>query len=209
MAHDFFSVHELENTKFDVMEFKGKWLESFGRPEKAGAWIISGESSQGKTNLCFQIAKYMSQFVKHKILINSMEEGKTESFKLTTERSGIATVGNKILFGNRVPIVKIQERLRKQRSPEIVFLDSIQHSDLNKRNYNELKEEFFNKKLFVFVSHADGNKPKGSLAQFIWFDAMIKTRVEGFKAFVESRFGGGEPYIINTKLAAKYHAEVE
>lgn len=209
MANDFFSVHELETTKFDVMEFTGKWLDTFGKPEKAGAWIVSGESSQGKTSLIFKAAKYMTQFVKHKILINSIEEGKTESFKLTARRSHLSNVSDKILFGNRVPIAKVQERLRKQRSPEIVIIDSIQHSDLNKKKYEELKNEFFHKKLFIFISHADGKKPKGTLAQFIWYDAMIKIRVEGFKAFPESRFGGGEPFVIDAERAAKYHSQVD
>ena len=47
MANDFFSVTELENTKFKVMEFEGKWLESFGKPEAKGVWIIYGESFHG------------------------------------------------------------------------------------------------------------------------------------------------------------------
>ena len=207
MANDFFSVHELETTEFDVMEFKGKWLESLGKPEKAGVWIIYGESYNGKTNFTIQLAKYLTGFIKHKVLFNSLEEGKTESMKLTSKRSSLASVADKILLGNRVSIDRIKEKLRKQRSPEIIIIDSLQYTNLNKAAFKELKDEF-PKKLWIFISQADGKIPRGSLAKFIKNDAMIKIRVEGFKAFPEGRFGGGEPYVIHPEKAALYHAEL-
>jgi len=207
MAHEFFSVHDLESTEFDVMEFEGKWLESFGKPEKSGVWIIYGESYNGKTNFTVQLAKYLTNFVKHKVLINSLEEGKTESLKLTSKRSNLSTVGDKILFGNRVSIEKVKERLRKQRSPDVIVTDSVQYTDLNKADFKKLKDEFPDK-LWLFVSHADGKEPRGSLAKLIKNDAMIKIRVEGFRAFPESRFGGGEPFDIDAERAAKYHSQV-
>jgi len=207
MGKDFFSVHELETTSFDVMEFTGKWEESFGKPEKAGVWIVYGESYQGKTNFTVQLAKYLTQFVKHKVLINSLEEGKTESFKLTSKRSNLAMVQEKILLGNRVPFGKVKQRLKSQRSPEIIITDSLQYANLNKESFLKLKEEFPNK-LWIFISHADGKSPRGSLAKHIKNDAMIKIRVEGFKAFPESRFGGGEPFIINAEKAAIYHGQI-
>lgn len=208
MANDFFSVHELETTEFDVMEFTGEWEECLGKPEKAGTWLIYGESYNGKTGFVLQLVKYMTHFVKHKILINSLEEGKTESFKLAIRRTNLSVVGNKILLGNRVPMPKVKERLRKQRSPEIVVIDSLQYADLNRKTYKALKNEFPNK-LFIFVSHADGKVERGALAKHIRNDAHIKIRVEGFKAFPESRFGGNKPYVINHEKAAQYHGEIK
>ncbi len=208
MANDFYSVDELESTLFDVMDFKAEWLKSLGRPEKAGVWIVYGESYQGKTNFTIKLAKYLTQFVKHKVLINSLEEGKTESMKLTSKRSELSSVKEKILLGNRVPIQKVKERLRKQRSPEIIIEDSIQFTDLNKKTFQQLIEEFPNK-LFIFISNADGKTPRGALAKHVKNAAMIKIRVEGFKAFPESRFGGGKPFIINAEKAAIYHGSIK
>lgn len=208
MAKDFFSVDELEATKFDVMPFEGKWLASLGKPEKAGVWIIYGESYHGKTNFMVQLVKYLTGFVKHKILINSLEEGKSESFKLTSKRAHLSTVKDKILLGNKVPIEKVKVRLNKQRSPEIIIIDSLQYTELTKAEFKKLKEDFPNK-LWIFISHADGKVPRGSLAKFMKNDAMLKIRVEGFKAFPEGRFGGGAPYVIDVERAAVYHGEIK
>lgn len=79
---------------------------------------------------------------------------------------------------------------------------------LNKQEYIALKEEFKNK-LFIFNSHADGKEPKGSVAQFVRYDADIKVRVEGYKAFPASRFGGGEPFTIWDKGAAEYWMDIK
>lgn len=208
MANGFFSIDELERTEFDVMVFTGKWRSFAGKPEKSGTWIIYGESFNGKTNFMLQLAKYLAGFVKHKVLINSLEEGKSESFKLAVKRHFLKDVSDKILLGDRVPIEKVKERLRKQRSPEIVIIDSIQYTDLNKKTYKSLKEEF-PKKLFIFISHADGSIPRGSLAQHVRYDADIKIQVKGFKAFPESRYGGGEPYLIDAERAAMYHGDLK
>lgn len=208
MANGFFSVDELERTKFDVMDFKGGWLDSLGRPERAGVWIIYGESYHGKTNFTVQLAKYLTQFVKHKVLINSLEEGKTESFRLTSLRSNLNTVKKKILLGNRVSMQDVEKRLRSRRSPEVIVTDSIQFTDLDKKKFNKLIKDFPNK-LFIFISNADGKIPRGALAKHVKNAAMIKIRVEGYKAFPESRFGGGEPYVIHAEKAAIYHGEIK
>ena len=208
MANDFFSVTELENTKFKVMEFEGKWLESFGKPEAKGVWIIYGESFHGKSSFMTQLAKYLTGFVKHKVLINSLEEGKSHSLKLNIQRAALGTVADKILLGNRQPIEAVKNRLKSRRSPEIIFTDSIQYTDLNKKTYNQLRDEF-SSKLWVFISQADGKEPRGALAKHVRFDADVKIRVEGYKAFVESRYGGGKVFIIDAERAAAYWGEIE
>ncbi len=208
MAKDFFSVNELESTNFKVMPFTGKWLASFGRPEARGVWLIYGESFHGKSTLTGQMTHYLTDFVKHKILLNSLEEGKSESLKLNIQRASLSTVSNKILLGDKVPMSRVKERLNAQRSPEIIITDSIQYTDLDKKSYNQLREDF-DKKLWIFVSQADGKVPRGALAKHVRFDADVKIRVEGYKAFVQSRYGGGEEFIIDPERAAKYWGKIE
>lgn len=209
MANDFFSVDEIENTKFKEFDFTGKWEASFGKPAMSGVWIIYGKSFNGKSSLMMQLAKQFTEFVKNKVLINSLEEGKVKSFKLNIARSGINAVKEKVLFGNRVSMEKVCERLNKQRSPEVIFIDSLQYANMNRNSFEKLKKDFPHK-LWVFISQADkSGEPKGSLAEAIKYDADVKIKVEGFKAFPESRFGGGEEFIIDPERAAKYHAKIK
>lgn len=207
MANDFFSVAELESTKFQLLEFEGKWLESFGKPEAQGVWIIYGESFHGKSSFMMQLARYLTQFVKHKVLVNSLEEGKSESLRLNIVRASLSTVSEKILLGNKVSMEKLKKRVKSQRSPEIIINDSIQYTDLNKTTYNQLRKEYSNK-LWIFISQADGKIPRGALAKHVKFDADVKIRVEGYKAFVQSRYGGGAEFIIDPERAAKYWGKI-
>jgi hypothetical protein len=209
MANDFFSVDEIESTRFKDFDFEGKWEASFGKPEATGVWIIYGKSFNGKSSLMMQLAKYLTGFVKNKVLINSLEEGKTKSFKMNVDRSGISTVKEKVIFGNRVTMEKLCTRLDKQRSPEIIMIDSLQYSKLNKKSFEELREKYRNK-LWIFISQADkSGAPKGSLAEDIHFDADVKIEVKGFQAFPESRYGGGEVFIIDEKRAAAHSANIK
>lgn len=208
MANDFFSVEELESTNFKVMDFDGKWLDSFGRPEAKGVWLIYGESFQGKSTFMTQLARYLTGFVKNKVLINSMEEGKSESLKLNIKRASLSTVASKILLGNKVSMDKVKLRIKAQRSPEVIITDSIQYTDLHKNTYNQLRKDY-NSKLWIFLSQADGKIPRGALAKHVRFDADVKIRVEGYIAFVESRYGGGEKFIIDPERAAKYWGKID
>ncbi len=112
------------------------------------------------------------------------------------------------MLGNKVPISKIKVRLNAQRSPEIIINDSIQYTDLDKKSYNQLREDY-NNKLWIFTSQADGKIPRGALAKHVRFDADVKIRVEGYKAFVQSRYGGGEEFIIDAERAAQYWGKIE
>ena len=41
--------------KFEVAEFDGEFLASFGKPELRGAWLIYGGSGCGKTTFVMQV----------------------------------------------------------------------------------------------------------------------------------------------------------
>jgi hypothetical protein len=80
----------------------------------------------------------------------------------------------------------------------------VQYTGITPKEYKELIDEFSNK-LFIFISHADGLKPKGALAQSIYYDAFVCIRVEGFKAFVQkSRYGGNGEIVISEQKAREY-----
>ena len=72
----------------------------------------------------------------------------------------------------------------------------------------------FPDKLFVYISQGRNGEPKGSTAQNIRYDADIKIRVEGYKAFVTTRYEvpekqeGGADFIIWEQGAREYWANL-
>jgi len=199
------SVDQLLKKKFIEMPFEGKWEKSFGIPERSGVWIIWGESGNGKTNLALQLAKYLTTF--GRVAYDTLEEGARKSFQIAVRRANMKSVSTKIIILNREHLEDLKLRLRRRKSPDIIFIDSIQYSGLTKKDYIELKEEFA-KKLFIFISHADGKNPKGSLANFARYDADVKIRIEGYKAFPTSRYGGNNEFIIWPVGASEYWGDI-
>lgn len=195
------SVEQLLKMKFDVMEFEGKYLNSFGKPELSGVWLIWAHSGNGKTHFALQLAKYLTHF--GKVAYNTMEEGARLTFQMAAEATNIREVSGRFTVLSRESISDLTERLSKRKSPDIIFIDSFQYTGLTKKGYIALKEKF-PKKLFVFVSHAEGKHPEGRTAKFVRYDADIKIRVEGYKAFPVSRYGGNEEFVIWDEGAYEY-----
>ena len=200
------SVDQLLKKKFIEMPFEGKWEASFGIPERSGVWIVWANSGNGKTNFALQVAKYVSNF--GRVVFDTLEEGARKSFQIAVKRANMRSVARHFTILNREPLNDLKVRLRKRKSPQIIIIDSLQYSGLTKSEYIALKEEF-NDKLFIFISHADGKNPKGSLADFVRYDADIKIRIEGYKAFPTSRYGGNSEFVIWPKGAQDYWGDID
>jgi hypothetical protein len=106
---------------------------------------------------------------------------------------------------DKEPIADIEERLTRRKSPSVVIIDSIQYTGLNKLSAKELVDRHPSK-LFIFTSHASGKFPDGRTANAIRYHANVKIRIEGFRAFVQSRYGGNKEkyYEIYQEGAARY-----
>lgn len=198
------SVDELLKTKFKTMAFEGEFKEAVGTPEMSGSWIIWGQSGNGKTRFTLQLAKYMTKF--GKVAYNSLEEGAKLSFKRAIQQTGMISVAKRFIILKGETIEQLTERLSKQKAPNIIIIDSVQYTDLDKKGYKTLINSFPTK-LFIFISHAEGKNPKGSTADAIRYDSDVKIFVQGYKAFVVSRFGGGKPFIIWEEGAMDYWKE--
>lgn len=195
------SVEEITKRNFIEMAFEGEFKESFGIPERSGVWLIWGNPGNGKTRFSMQLAKYITNF--GRVAYNTLEEGARKSMQLAVVETNMCEVSKNFIILNREPIDELKERLRKRKSPDIIIIDSYQYTGLTKREYIELKEEF-ETKLFIFISHAEGKNPEGRSAKFVRYDADVKIRVEGYKAFPVSRYGGGEAYTIWHEGANQY-----
>ena len=199
--------------RFEVAEFSGEWLASFGRPELRGTWIIWGDSGSGKTTFTLMLCKYLANF--GRVAYNSLEQGLSLSLQKAWERVGMGEAGNSVILLNKEELPELRARLSKRKSPEIIIIDSVQYLDgFNWASFKKLKREYPDK-LFIFISQADraGKDPDGKLAGKIRYDAEIKIKVEGFKAFVTTRYEdaergeGGADFIIWEQGAAEYWAE--
>lgn len=201
------SVDEILKKKFIELQLSGEFQKLLGSPERSGIWLIWGESFNGKSSFCLQLAKELTK--SGKVYYNTLEEGARKSLQQSIIRQNMKEVKNRFMIGNRESMSELKERLRRKKSPDIVIIDSIQYTGLNKKEYKALKEEFPNK-LFIFISHADGKNPEGSLAKFVKYDADIKIRVEGYKAMCLSRLGGDkEPYTIWAQGASEFELKIK
>lgn len=198
------SLTELFSEIFDEFDFKDAWYESFGKPERKSVWFIGAEVGSGKTTFVSMVAKYMSQF--GIVDYDSIEEGKSKSIRKAFARAGLKPGDRRVRLLDKLDMIALEKRLDKHKSASIVIIDTIQHSDLTKSTYLRLKAKYEGKKTFIFISHLDGKKPEGSVAKFIYQDAGVKINIEGFVAFVKSRYVDGisKPFTIYEKGAEAY-----
>ena len=178
-----------------------------------GVWLIWGDSGSGKTTFTLMLCKYLAGF--RRVAYDSLEQGLSLSLQKAWERVGMAEAGSNIILLNKEDLPELCARLRKRKSPEIIVIDSLQYLDkFYMKQFKDLKAEFPDK-LFVFISQADkaGKDPDGHIAKKIRYDADIKIKVEGFKAFVTTRYEdrdkgeGGADFIIWEQGANDYWAE--
>lgn len=185
-------VTDFLNKKFDEFDFTGQWLEAMGKPEKNFKAIIFGRPKNGKTEFCIMFAKYLTAF--GKVLYNSFEQGHSKSLQDAFRRQNMAEVKGKIIITHKERYEVMYRRLKIKKSPNIVFIDSVQHLRITKEQWIELISDF-PKKVFIVISHGQGDEPKGEIADFIGFDVDIKVLVKGFCAYCQGRYGGGDDII--------------
>lgn len=199
--------------RFEVAEFSGEWLASFGRPELRGTWIVWGGSGSGKTTFTLMLCKYLTNF--GRVAYDSLEQGLSLSLQKAWERVNMAEAGSNIILLDKEELPELRERLSKRKSPDIIVIDSVQYLDgFNVRALKKLKKDYPDK-LFIFISQADKAEkdPDGTIAKKVRYDAEIKIKVQGYKAFVTTRYEdaergeGGADFVIWDQGAKEYWAE--
>lgn len=74
------SVSDMLNYSPEVLPFTGEWREAIGLPELKGAWIVFGDSGNGKTSFALKLGKYFAQIGK-RVAYDSIEEGVSLSMR--------------------------------------------------------------------------------------------------------------------------------
>jgi len=153
MSKRAFNVKDLLSKKFDLMPFTGSWKESFGKPCKQFSMMIYGESGSGKTELAIQLSKYLTTF--GKVAYNSIEQGFSHTLQMAMERNNMEQVADKFTILDKEQLPELTARLRKQRSPDFLIIDSIQYLRMKKDDYFKFKSEFYPKKGIIYISHIE------------------------------------------------------
>lgn len=191
-------IFQLGQKVFDCYEFNGKWLDSFGNPEKNFSALISGDSGNGKTDFCVKFAKHMAQFVK--VLYVSHEEGISKSIQEAFQRNNMHEVSGKVILAEKATVDEIIAYLKKRNSPGFVIIDSLDYMNLTTDQYKLIRANC-PKKAIAIISWSKNNKPKSQYAKDIEFMADIKINVSKFKAYARCRYGGNTPFVIWNKSA--------
>ncbi len=200
------SIDQLQRMKFKTMKFEGEWADSIGEVvEMSGSWIVYGSSGHGKTAFTIQLAKYLTKF--GKVAYNTIEEGARYTFQMAMGRHEFSKIEKRRLQVLSEDMKHLEERLSRQKSPNIIIIDSLQFTGIVRKEYNALIKRYPNK-TFIWISHADGKKPLGSLAVYVEYNSDVKIRIEGFKAIIKSRYGGSEDFTIVESKSAEYWNEI-
>ena len=198
-------VREMLSMRFDTLDFKDAWHDAFGTPERRGVWFVWGNSGNGKTSFVMQLCKYLCRF--GRVAYNSMEEGACLTMQDTLRRFGMMEVNRRFLLIDNESIEQLSLRLKRQKSPDFVVIDSFQYTQMTYRQYIEFKEQHRNK-LIIFISHATGRLPTGRSGKSVMFDATLKIYVEGYRAFSKGCFIGPVGHFdIWPEMAMRYWGE--
>ncbi len=197
-------VRELLSMKFETLPFEGAWYDAFGTPENCGVWIVWGESGSGKTTFVMKLCKELCRF--GRVVYNSLEEGISLTMQNTVKRSNMLEANRRFLLVSE-SLEELSLRLKRQKSPDFVVIDSFQYLQISYPQYIKFKEQHRNK-LLIFISHASGKNPDGRPAKKVKYDASLKIYVEGKRAFSHGRFIGPVGYFdIWPEEAEKYYGE--
>lgn len=198
-----------QKTYSEVPNLPDSFTRSFGDIEDAFDCIIYGSSGNGKTNFTVQVIKDLVLSLKQKCIYISYEEGHTKTLQKTMiERHDMLNqVGNLLEILDRATYDELVKLMSRKKSAKIWVIDSLQASHFTEEQCAALKQRFVmsrKKKIIIYISWAEGKKPKGAAAQAVEYYAHVKIRVEGLIAFFKSRFGGNKNYIIWEEGAKRY-----
>lgn len=190
------TADQLLNQTFDEIKINNPLLKShLGEPQLGNShWFVFGDSGHGKTSYILSIVKDLTKH--YKVHYNTLEEGTKKSFQKAVSRAGLK--GNKNFQYAKENYEQLSTRLRKKKQPKIVVIDSCQYFFRGKQTQHYLKfvEEFENT-TFIWVSGADGSRPKGKIADDIRYDCDIVNFVKDFRAEIKkNRFEATDSFII-------------
>ena len=191
------SIYNLLNKKYRLLEFTGPWRDAFARPEANGTWFVYGSSGSGKSRFAQKLANYLDVELCRRVAYMSLEEGDRYTFQCAVRESGWREKGGRIQVLPAGSVSELDEWLEKSGKTNVVVIDTVQywirHYGFKVEDYFMLKEKY-RQKIFVYLSHVQGNEPDGATAEHVMRDADLKVFVQGYRAFSKGRFIGERGY---------------
>lgn len=204
------SIANLKNKTFQKYDFDGVWKDSFGLPPKDAQWLIYGESGNGKTEFCVQLAHYYTNF--GKVAYISLEQGISATIQepfLRYDFSNKECFDIK-LFERKNRTMSTYEEVKafvKKTTYKIIIIDSLNYMKVNAAQFIELSEiAKKRKRTLVNVAWGKGERPSTSAGESIEFMVDQKIYVENYAVpKPKSRCGGKLPFVIWEEKAKEYH----
>jgi predicted ATP-dependent serine protease len=191
-----YSYEDSEKIKFKTIKITDEWKKHLGEPQQGNShWLVYGGSGQGKTSYVLQVVKQICSN-NQKVHYNTSEEGMKKGFQMALRRNNMKGVKGFNYHQETMP--ELTARLSRKRQAKIVVIDSVQYffRKMRSEHYFEFIRQFQDT-TFIWISGADGKKPKGKIADDIYYDADIVVNVTDYNAVVEkNRFEAYEPRVI-------------
>lgn len=203
---------------YDMLPVDGRFAATLGDLCMGFIMVVFGNSGNGKTELCLDLADYFRGMDIGDVAWLSYEQRHGYDLQkgwkrkqLHINKPGQASALCIDPVANKPKDVTFFEDLfdylKKKNRPRFVFIDSIDYVKFHWDEYTALKEAFPMVN-FIFISHAKGAEPKISIAERILYDGGLGIYVKKYIAYVDkNRFGGFEPYVIYEERARALNPE--
>lgn len=210
------TINNILAQKHRLMDFDGAWRATFGTPSAVGVWTIQGRSGSGKTTFALMLTQYLQKVQKRRIIYWSIEQCGDYGFQSAVRRAGLATGGVKFFGNDPDAMEQVITEMERRYGYNVLIIDTLTALHYNReRGFSQRDFNAFAKrlqdKLIVFVCH-EKEGSNGAIetpaGDYIKQQANVKITVVGFVAYANARAGfvngGGEPFVINQKLADEY-----
>ena len=191
-----YSPKEIAKKTYKTLPWGGRWEESFGLPEENSTWFISGASASGKSSFVMQLAYELTHY--GQVLYLSYEEGLNQSFQERLLRFDLDKRQGWFRVVPNDTLDDLTARLKKRHSAKFIIVDSFQMSHWDYAEVENLVQNVFPKKCFIFISQEEKGQPTGKPARRLRYLADVKVRVQGFRAYCQGRFNpdAGNSFVV-------------
>nr|WP_157535912.1 hypothetical protein [Mucilaginibacter sp. L294] len=185
------------------MGLTGEFAPHLGDVPFAFQMIVAGNSGNGKTEYCIRLAKALAKY--GKVAWLSYEQGHGYDLQKACNRNRMDEVSGRFYIidpnesrkPNKSYLEELDEYLKARNSPDFIFIDSLDYTKFSFDDYDFLKKKYGKRKALIFISHANGKRPKSAVGDRIWYDGGIGIYVEKFIAFpFKNRFGGQADFMV-------------
>ena len=198
MASRNYGLKEIYSWKCDRLELPEEWANHLGRMPHNFRMLIAGESGHGKTEYIIKLAKMLATYL-GKVHYNSTEQGKSADFQDAVIRNNMDELdAGKFMLAdaNQRTFAGWFNKVQKPNSGRVLLLDSMDYMHLSFIQYQQIHERFKRQKAIIINSWGD---PMAGDAKRIRYTSDYKVKVKDYKAYIRSRHGGNEPFVIRDK----------